>query len=689
MSDIRLSVSHLDKASLGYSDIVASDPDNVAALVGLSKAELLRARNNFSSGLVKAGHSHCMNALSFALRATKLSPYLCLTWKLAADCCLTQFICGQRGSFSTKINVQFPGSDQDGLIINRFTCIEIAQQFLCKALAIEPFQESGCLWHNLGISLYLKSTLIAESKEREALLKRSLKCLFNALNYDRDNSQVRNSIGIVAFNLNYLNSAQNFIIKSIQTNLSTSEKQFSNLGYIYLQKGEYRLASVAFSRCQAEEPLYCRSWLGNALLNEQNNLDNLSFLRHCHKLENNYESQVMYASKVTSLPFTEEYERDLVSALDCMRRIVNYDECSLEVKNTLGLLYERCKYQDQARLCFEEAYNIAPQDSRVIFNRLRQHRAPESCSITTDQATTIDVDFIKSAERLASSGNNREYILNFIYYLFNNRDYKGINSRMTKLIDKFRQDDIKDKIGAQVLLALTAKSEGNDFKSWLFKNVIDSEDIICVESLINMLCLMILGSVTDDHQLVEQTSNYIAKYLLAYISTKTIQFTNLFYSIEGFWTRLVLISSIFCLRDQGKLVRPLVALYPTVAELWLYLGLSLMFQKAKHHVAIFCIKKASLIGSTDSNLCVVCDILLAILSQQVKTKPKYLDGDRVVYLSRAIFKQPDYDLLWKSLLSARGHEQQGRSKKSQLVNENDSGLFQLAIDHTIKMIVEM
>lgn len=676
MSDIRQSVGHLEEAAIGYGNIISSDPDNVGALVGLSKTELQMARNSFSAGLVKMGHLHCMQALKFSLKAIKLRPHLCLTWKSASDCCLIQFVYGQRNQFEATIEEQFPGGQDDCFKLNRRTCIELAQQFLCKALAINPFQKSGCLWHNLGISLYLKSTLAQNNTEREVLLKRSMKCLLRAFDNDRDNSQVKNSIGIVAFNLNFLNSAQNFLIKSIQTNMSTSEVQFSNLGYIYLQKGEYRLASVAFSRCQAEEPIYSRSWLGNALVNSQNNVDNLLYLRHCNQLENNYVSQLMYATKVTSLPCSDEYQKDLINSLDCMKRIINYDDTSLEANNTLGLLYERANHHDQAILHFEKAYNISPQDSRIIFNKLRKHTGP-----LDDKKNT---DFIKTAEKLAHGGN-REYLLNYIYYLFNNGDYKGFNSKMTRFMDKLPQNDLRSKLSSQILLGLAARKECSDFKSWLFKNIIDSENIICLEVLINLLCLMLLGATTQDAQLVEQISKDFSIHLLNYISSKSIEFNKLFYSNEGCWMRMALFCSIFCLEDQSKLIRPLLMLFPTIAELWLYMGLALMNQKTQLQSAIFCVKKASLIESKCADLSVICNITLAILSQMIKTKPGVLDS-KLKYLSRALVKYPNHGLLWTSLKSASEVKTE-KIRKNQMLSEENTSLFQLVIEHNIKMIL--
>lgn len=695
MSDIRLSVGHLDEAAVGYRDIISREPDNVAALIGLSKTELQMARNNFSSGLVKLGHSHCMNALSFALRAVKLCPHLCLTWKLAADCCLIQFVYGQRSDFRSKIEEKFPGGEEDALLIDKKTCIDLAQQFLCKALDIDPFQDSVCLWHNLGISLYLKSGVVEDDTQKQELLRRSIKCLSKALDFDRNNSQVRNSIGVVAFNLNLLNSAQNFLIRSIQTNMSTSEIQFSNLGYIYLQRGEFGLASVAFNRCQAEEPLYSRSWLGNALLSEQNNIDNLSQLRHCHRLENNYDSQLMFATKMTSLACSEVNHKDTVNALDCMKRMLNYNPKSLEAVNVLGLLSERCNHVDDAKSYFELAHKISPQDSRVVFNKLRQLQADSnSCWSLDGIEFDSNCEFAKSAEKLLNSGN-REYILNYIYYLFTNCDYKSINQKMNRYLEKLPQSDVHSKLSAQILLGLSAKADKCDYKSWLFKNIIDSEDVVSVECVINLLCLMLIGTIDRDHNLVEQTIDDLLRRLLGYITSRGVQFMPLFYSLDGYWIRLTIFCSIFCSKDQSMLIKPLLMLFPMIAEFWLYRGFTLMFDKTKHQAAVFCIKKANLIGSSCADLSVVCDILLSILTQLTKCKAGVLE-DRVKYLSRAVHKYPTHSLLWtcikssaksvKTKIATERNKQRNNQEATGWTTENVD-LLKLAVDHFIKMIL--
>lgn len=688
MSDIRLSVGHLDEALKGYLEIIAQEPSNLAALIGLTKTELQLARNSFSSNLVNSGHLHIIRALKYSLRTIKLCSHLSLTWKLASDCCLIQFVYGQRGDFKSIIEENFPDDDSEYILLNRNTCVDLSQQFLCRALAIEPFHESACLWHNLGISLYFKSKLIKQETVQKSLLRRSIKCLIRALSFDRNNSQIKSSIGVVAFHLNLLNAAQSFIIKSIRNNLSTSEMQFSNLGFMYLQKGEFRLAGVAFSRCQAEEPIYSRSWLGRALVEEQSNSTNLSLLRHCHRLEDNYQSLLLYATRIVSLPYTDEFSKDLYNALDCMRRIINYDTDSLEATNTLGLLLERSGYLDQALATFDRAYQISNQDSRVIVNKLRQHaRQSMTCwSCENQDGATINSDFIKLAEKLGNS-NNREYMLNFIYYLFNSGDYKSVNIPMTRFMDKLNQRDVSSKACAQILLGLSSRAESGDFKSWFFKNIIDLEGVVCIEGLINIYCLMLFASLDHDRDLLHQMAIELPKALRNYLtlSSRSKGFIDLYHSSQGCWIRLALITSIFCLEKPRLLIQPLLALYPMVAELWLFLGISFSFRKQDYPAAIICLKHSLLIGATRADLCFVSNLLLAILSQATaKNKLATLES-RDKYLSRSILSYPQYGLLWKSLSQLNIETKASSSQRKSNSLADNFELFDLAIKHVIKM----
>lgn len=686
MSDIRLSVGHFEDASIGYNDIIKSQPDNVAALIGLAKTELQLARRSFSSGLVRTGHEHCKHALTLSLRSVKLSPNLCLTWKLASDCCLLQFVSGRKGQYSMKLGEHMPAADDHELVINRLSCIEIAQQFLCKAISIAPFEDSSCLWHNLGVALYLKSTIVDDASDERQLLERSLKCLLRALDKDRPSSQIRNSIGVVSAKLNLLNTGQSFLIKSIQTNMSTSELQFSNLGYVYLQSGRYETAAIAFNRCQAEEPMYSRSWLGHALVLEHNKIDNVAQLRHCHRIDSTYIAQTLYASKVLSSPKTPNLEKDYLDALDGMTRAIDYDDKSAVANTLLGLLFEHNSQLDNARRHFHVAHIASQKDARAIFNKLRltSTKSPDCSKGDRFHDQQDNQQLIKTAEIIAKTRSVQpDHLLNYIYYLFNNSDFVHLNNAVTKFIDKLSPEDYGNKVGAQILLGLAAKHNQSDFKSWLFKNIIDLEGLSGIEAVINLACLMLFGVLTGDLELVKQITEDLYKHILVYISSSQSSFLKLFHSKTGYWIRYVLLCSCFVGTTRTRFIKPIVAMFPTIAELWLYQGLAFVLDGKDFKLALECMQKADAIGFSNSGLTMSCDILMAILSQ-ISWKPgvKSWDG-RPKFLSRAIYKYPDYPLLWEAISVGLINKP---SKKSDLLSGNNSKLLELAISHTIRMI---
>lgn len=670
MSDIRFSAGQLEEAAIGYQEIIVREPCNVDALLGLSRTELELCKRDFSSSIVISGHKHCMEALKLSIRATKLNSRLLSGWTLALDCCLTQLIHGQRGDFTTDIKETIPDLDgKASSVMDKKSCIELTLQLLCKSIAIEDPTKSSHLWHKLGICLFLKSSLYKEgSIDSTTLLKKSVKCLLKALSLDRNSSQIKNSLGVVSFHLNLLSTSQSFLIKSIQANQTTSEIQFSNLGFILLSKQDYNKAGSVFVRSQAEEPRFSQSWLGAAIINEHIGSDNSLYLRHCHRLGNNYDAQLMFATKAASLSLSGDKKRDLISALDCMKKIINYDDQSTIALNTLGLVLESSGDQKQAKDYFEAAYKISPQEPKIIFNKLRHHLADKSCClIGADFQQNIEYNFIQDAERLANSGE-RGYMVNFLYYLFKNEDFRDLTSKLTKFIDKSLRHDVHDKASAQTILSLVAKQDRKNFKDLLLKNVIELQGSKSIEIVVNLSCLMVLAAGAKEQKLVENHSTQLSESILKFISSTLIGFDQVFQSREGFWIRLSLFSSLFCLQDRGKLLRPLIALFPMVAELWLFMAFSSILGGAKSNITTYCIERATLIGSTKANIGLICDLLLLNIVDSEKRRKQLL--------SRAIYKHPDEKLLWDLLLDKR-----------QQPIVNDPRIFDLAVDILLNKVI--
>lgn len=554
ISDIRLAVGHLDEALHGYSQVLDKDLQNVAAMIGLAKTQLQMGKNHFYSGQINLGHAKLMEAIKMCLKSIQHRPDLCITWKLASDCCLIQYINGQLYQFEYTLGDEF--SAFGGATLNRSHCLELSQRFLCRALTIEGYREYPCLWHNLGVSLLLKSMDKNSTCTHNEYLKLSLKCLLKALNYEPQSSSIRNTIGVVAYHLGQFNTSQHFFIKAIQTNRSTSELQFSNLGFSYLSRGEFSMASAAFTRCQAEEPLYVRSWIGKALVCDQLGLPNLSLLHHANILGNLYEAQILYGTKMIEQITSDQTLKDLCLAIDSVERATIKNPLSGIALNTLGLLYERLGFKQKSLRLLSEARKLEP-DSRVLMNYVRQVVTKDTNSCPMNASCQLDdhesrSEAIKKAEQFASGSNSR-YLLNIIYFLLNNQDYQFIEEKVAMLMKFLPENDLKSKICAQLILGIAARNLNGDFKSYLFKNILDSKDRLLHELIPNLLYLMVFGMRLGQFELVSQTSPDLVQLCQYRTLSNRKRFDDFFKSYEGFWVRATIFCTIYIKENVSNL----------------------------------------------------------------------------------------------------------------------------------------
>lgn len=136
------------------------------------------------------------------------------------------------------------------------------------------------------------------------------------------------------------------------------------------------------------------------------------------------------------------------------------------------------------------------------------------------------------------------------------------------------------------------------------------------------------------------------------------------------------------------MIRPFLALFPMIAELWLFMGLAAMQQHSGQQIAAHCINTAGLVGSTSADLRGACDILNSILTDMVERKACSLDT-KTKYLCRAIHKYPNYELLWRKLLAIDDTKirPRGKGRANSVIGDQNFGLFQLAVDHILGNLI--
>lgn len=95
--------------------------------------------------------------------------------------------------------------------------------------------------------------------------------------------------------------AQHCFIKVLELDRKVAVA-WTNLGVLYLDQGQTKMANVAFKQAQQSEPTYANAWTGQAQIAEiLGSNETIDLLRHSISLGYHDESAIQYANSVCSL----------------------------------------------------------------------------------------------------------------------------------------------------------------------------------------------------------------------------------------------------------------------------------------------------------------------------------------------------------------------------------------------------
>lgn len=105
----------------------------------------------------------------------------------------------------------------------------------------------------------------------------------------------------LTLDINNLALAQHCFIKALELDRKLAVV-WTNLGVLYLDQGQTKMANVAFTQSQQSEPTYANAWTGQAQIAEILGFcETIDLLRHSISLGYHDESAIQYAYSVCSL----------------------------------------------------------------------------------------------------------------------------------------------------------------------------------------------------------------------------------------------------------------------------------------------------------------------------------------------------------------------------------------------------
>uniref|UniRef100_A0A4W4G194 Tetratricopeptide repeat domain 37 n=1 Tax=Electrophorus electricus TaxID=8005 RepID=A0A4W4G194_ELEEL len=293
---IKQVLGRFSEAAGEYRQIIATE-EYVPALKGLGECLLALAKSameDYLDGraidLIQEKVSNCFQ------KAVQKRPDLSCLWKLLGDACTS---CSTVSPNRASLLVPGPlcGAKQDQMLIQE-QLLHLGER--CYARALKVMGEAPGLWCDLGLNYYHQSRLLlGQPTEQVAqpLLQKALQCVKKAVMLDSGSHTHWNVLGVVAMAKGVENFAlaQHSFIKSVKVEPNNAVA-WTNLGTLYLTKGNIELAHEAFKIAQSLEPLYVNCWIGQALIAETvRSYDTMDLFRHTTELSTHTEGVKGYA----------------------------------------------------------------------------------------------------------------------------------------------------------------------------------------------------------------------------------------------------------------------------------------------------------------------------------------------------------------------------------------------------------
>lgn len=179
-----------------------------------------------------------------------------------------------------------------------------------------------------------------------------------------------------SLDLNNLALAQHCFIKALELDRKLAVA-WTNLGILYLDQGQTKMANVAFKQAQQSEPTYANAWTGQAQIAEilESN-ETIDLLRHSISLGYHDESAIQYAYSVCSLlddtkndkrkQYYIEHLDTVSSGIDSITWYCNANESHLssEALSFLGYLNHYQRNWPIAIRAFQNATDLIEQSTK-------------------------------------------------------------------------------------------------------------------------------------------------------------------------------------------------------------------------------------------------------------------------------------------------------------------------------------
>ncbi|CAG5130134.1 unnamed protein product, partial [Candidula unifasciata] len=370
IATIKHTLGSQSEAIQEYKYILEMSHNYVPALKGIGESLIHLAKHNLNHCLDGLAKDKFEEALIYLTRAASQRPDLSCLWKLMGDAATVTY-CLSAESFSIPSKLVDKGSQDHSMKnVTKAELLQIGAR--CYSQAVKILQESGTLWHDLGVNLYYQSqlTIYQEDTDRLTLLHRATQAVKQAVTLEPKDWKHWNVLGVIACSsLEHKPAlAQHCFIRSIECEAS-NVVAWTNLGTLYLSKGEIQLAHDAFKTAQSVDPTYMACWIGQALIAETvGHEEAMDLFRHTTELGFHPESACGYGQWVLSV-LGDSSKRDSEFFQYCIHQMAAVPAASDALTRYTGRIKTNPVAYNMQGLLFEHQ-NLLRSSSDALHNAL-------------------------------------------------------------------------------------------------------------------------------------------------------------------------------------------------------------------------------------------------------------------------------------------------------------------------------
>lgn len=209
-------------------------------------------------------------------------------------------------------------------------------RFYCRAIKLNNTDIS--LWYELSLNYYNRAMKYGTRENVKKYLELAAEATKHTIRKAPQKWKHWNLLGVIftSRHVRNLPLAQHAFIRALKIDRKLAIV-WTNLGVLYLQQGQIKMAKAAFAQGQQSQPSYAQAWTGQAQIAEILDPDQaIDLLQHSNSLYYHDESAIQYAYWICRLlneseeskrvKYYVEHMHAIASALDSVTWYCNANE---------------------------------------------------------------------------------------------------------------------------------------------------------------------------------------------------------------------------------------------------------------------------------------------------------------------------------------------------------------------------